>query len=139
MAEFQHPGMPAPDSMPGRLRKLAGGARGAPAILSALPLQARDFLRTRREDQCGRARFVQALDAELDHFVSAQVRQILAGAHAVGCQREGSLLVHAFQRQQRSEEHTSELQSLMRISYAVFCLKKKKNHQFREYKTAQIT
>src|SRR3546814_6011469 len=29
----------------------------------------------------------------------------------------------------RSEEHTSELQSLMRISYAVFCLKKKHNHQ----------
>src|SRR3546814_3590386 len=29
----------------------------------------------------------------------------------------------------RSEEHTSELQSLMRISYAVFCLKKKKNYQ----------
>src|SRR3546814_1093726 len=29
----------------------------------------------------------------------------------------------------RSEEHTSELQSLMRISYAVFCLKKKKIHQ----------
>src|SRR3546814_7843648 len=28
----------------------------------------------------------------------------------------------------RSEEHTSELQSLMRISYAVFCLKKKKQH-----------
>src|SRR3546814_4005191 len=30
-------------------------------------------------------------------------------------------------RRLRSEEHTSELQSLMRISYAVFCLKKKKN------------
>src|SRR3546814_2958948 len=29
----------------------------------------------------------------------------------------------------RSEEHTSELQSLMRISYAVFCLKKKKNNE----------
>src|SRR3546814_6260124 len=29
----------------------------------------------------------------------------------------------------RSEEHTSELQSLMRISYAVFCLKKKKYHE----------
>src|SRR3546814_9484736 len=29
----------------------------------------------------------------------------------------------------RSEEHTSELQSLMRISYAVFCLKQKKKHQ----------
>src|SRR3546814_7345061 len=31
--------------------------------------------------------------------------------------------------EQRSEEHTSELQSLMRISYAVFCLKKKNNHK----------
>src|SRR3546814_5827404 len=30
----------------------------------------------------------------------------------------------------RSEEHTSELQSLMRISYAVFCLKKKKNQTY---------
>src|SRR3546814_5764531 len=30
----------------------------------------------------------------------------------------------------RSEEHTSELQSLMRISYAVFCLKKKKKKQY---------
>src|SRR3546814_2408642 len=32
----------------------------------------------------------------------------------------------------RSEEHTSELQSLMRISYAVFCLKKKKKRQQRQ-------
>src|SRR3546814_4676375 len=31
----------------------------------------------------------------------------------------------------RSEEHTSELQSLMRISYAVFCSKKKRTHKFR--------
>src|SRR3546814_6651937 len=33
------------------------------------------------------------------------------------------------ERTLRSEEHTSELQSLMRISYAVFCLKKKKNNK----------
>src|SRR3546814_2507696 len=33
---------------------------------------------------------------------------------------------HLRLREDRSEEHTSELQSLMRISYAVFCLKKKK-------------
>src|SRR3546814_6935956 len=33
----------------------------------------------------------------------------------------------------RSEEHTSELQSLMRISYAVFCLKKKKKKQTHKY------
>src|SRR3546814_1640407 len=35
----------------------------------------------------------------------------------------------------RSEEHTSELQSLMRISYAVFCLKKKKQTQTAEHKS----
>src|SRR3546814_4244178 len=37
----------------------------------------------------------------------------------------------------RSEEHTSELQSLMRISYAVFCLKKKTDtkHPTKEYRT----
>src|SRR3546814_10315643 len=35
-------------------------------------------------------------------------------------------LVRALERDHRSEEHTSELQSLMRISYAVFCLKKHK-------------
>src|SRR3546814_10532598 len=34
----------------------------------------------------------------------------------------------------RSEEHTSELQSLMRISYAVFCLKKKKKQKCKLYK-----
>src|SRR3546814_5982567 len=34
--------------------------------------------------------------------------------------------IYAARRAERSEEHTSELQSLMRISYAVFCLKKKK-------------
>src|SRR3546814_1700950 len=33
----------------------------------------------------------------------------------------------------RSEEHTSELQSLMRISYAVFCLKKKKHPTYKQH------
>src|SRR3546814_6713318 len=37
-------------------------------------------------------------------------------------------LAHITPGSVRSEEHTSELQSLMRISYAVFCLKKKKTH-----------
>src|SRR3546814_6520839 len=37
----------------------------------------------------------------------------------------------------RSEEHTSELQSLMRISYAVFCLKKKKTKKTHTQKTLQ--
>src|SRR3546814_3142534 len=48
------------------------------------------------------------------------------------CQRAprrcaGRLRARGAARAARSEEHTSELQSLMRISYAVFCLKKKKN------------
>src|SRR3546814_6264226 len=38
----------------------------------------------------------------------------------------GLMIVDQVLGQRRSEEHTSELQSLMRISYAVFCLKKKK-------------
>src|SRR3546814_7299393 len=38
---------------------------------------------------------------------------------------------------ERSEEHTSELQSLMRISYAVFCLKKKKNQKHNHNKTSK--
>src|SRR3546814_9039875 len=40
----------------------------------------------------------------------------------------------------RSEEHTSELQSLMRISYAVFCLKKKKTNVFTRHEdhTAEL-
>src|SRR3546814_5192496 len=41
--------------------------------------------------------------------------------------------------QHRSEEHTSELQSLMRISYAVFCLKKKKEVKTDELKITDTT
>src|SRR3546814_6197031 len=51
------------------------------------------------------------------------------GVHRVGVERPRDLprqtLVPCERRSARSEEHTSELQSLMRISYAVFCLKKK--------------
>src|SRR3546814_8744497 len=48
-----------------------------------------------------------------------------------------SITVHL--REDRSEEHTSELQSLMRISYAVFCLQKKRQrttyHHYRTHRT----
>src|SRR3546814_1514590 len=49
---------------------------------------------------------------------AADLQRVAAPQHQVG--------EHA-RRDGRSEEHTSELQSLMRISYAVFCLKKKNN------------
>src|SRR3546814_2845971 len=47
------------------------------------------------------------------------------GRHAAAPERDSPALMF------RSEEHTSELQSLMRISYAVFCLKKKSRHSAR--------
>src|SRR3546814_8599694 len=54
---------------------------------------------------------------------SASVRNRLA---RIGCARTGSSIAS----ETRSEEHTSELQSLMRISYAVFCLNKKTTHAY---------
>src|SRR3546814_9672447 len=52
------------------------------------------------------------------------VRQIEAFKALVDAQTEND--AEGIKAAERSEEHTSELQSLMRISYAVFCLKKKK-------------
>src|SRR3546814_1236973 len=48
--------------------------------------------------------------------------------HAVRLRNAGGLASRS-RTARRSEEHTSELQSLMRISYAVFCLKKKKTYK----------
>src|SRR3546814_2884567 len=55
----------------------------------------------------------------VDHGIEPSDERFNAGKPLTG-----SLRVSA----RRSEEHTSELQSLMRISYAVFCLKKKNQH-----------
>src|SRR3546814_1281364 len=51
------------------------------------------------------------------------LKQALATTHGVTQQQ---IILGNGSHELRSEEHTSELQSLMRISYAVFCLKKKK-------------
>src|SRR3546814_6586162 len=66
-----------------------------------------------------------------DTLPSAQRRHDLTNfyfwtAWAASTERPNSNVTYT---NNRSEEHTSELQSLMRISYAVFCLKKKKNHK----------
>src|SRR3546814_1396617 len=55
-----------------------------------------------------------ARNFQLDQFFDIEQKTLF-----VGCEKSN-----------RSEEHTSELQSLMRISYAVFCLKKKKQLQY---------
>src|SRR3546814_3398601 len=63
----------------------------------------------------------QLLDAK-----PGDVIEIPAGRHALD--RSLSLRVDGVTIRGRSEEHTSELQSLMRTSYAVFCLQKKNTH-----------
>src|SRR3546814_3506618 len=55
-----------------------------------------------------------------------RIRHFLAHNSVDGFEYPHGLTLEQYQNLRRSEEHTSELQSLMRISYAVFCLKKKK-------------
>src|SRR3546814_2698962 len=62
--------------------------------------------------------------------LGAMSGQIYGAAHGIDAlQALGRMTDKEAGAAKRSEEHTSELQSLMRISYAVFCLKKKKNKQ----------
>src|SRR3546814_5564878 len=81
------------------------GANDIPQTLNVVPY---DMLRTLKREVGGRA--YDLLGNALDRLQSTTVKTNIRSGDAV----------------ERSEEHTSELQSLMRISYAVFCLKKKK-------------
>src|SRR3546814_1874212 len=69
--------------------------------------------------QADRDAFRIALAAHLDHLGDA--------VDMAGDDMPAHFVAQLHRAFERSEEHTSELQSLMRISYAVFCLKKKKN------------
>src|SRR3546814_6655340 len=101
-----------------------------------------DLCRTHRRDdaahlavRAGLAGLGQLVAAELEHLVARDLRIIgreVARLLALEMMRLGLPVrldrqMAAAATRRRSEEHTSELQSLMRISYAVFCLKKKKN------------
>src|SRR3546814_10371435 len=80
---------------------------------------------------------------DLEHELAAdRLGELVGGAHddqeGAGAADDAILVVvvEIVDRGERSEEHTSELQSLMRISYAVFCLKKKKKlTQLKDIKT----
>src|SRR3546814_9648051 len=72
---------------------------------------------TRRSSDLHRGLHVGAVDTD-----RAAADFVAVEHHVVAARRRVAELRH------RSEEHTSELQSLMRISYAVFCLKKKKKN-----------
>src|SRR3546814_8213841 len=65
---------------------------------------------------------INGIAAELFKTPPVQNRQFIPDSSS-----EHFQIIRPGQQSGRSEEHTSELQSLMRISYAVFCLKKKKN------------
>src|SRR3546814_10121037 len=75
-------------------------------------------------DQFGDPHFL-AFGLELSGWIGAggSTAKNFPGLSARLLRRQGSISAN-----RRSEEHTSELQSLMRISYAAFCLKKKKNY-----------
>src|SRR3546814_10330683 len=86
-------------------------------------------------------------------FRSARVRRALVGQrpapvalrrgagrhHRTEAHRTAEDAADGGAEPQRSEEHKSELQSLMRISYAVFCLKKKKKHTINNKTQAPTT
>src|SRR3546814_5561263 len=82
----------------------------------------RSLGRRRQHDE----RDVAALADELHQAVHLRRRDERGRGDLAGHQR----LLQSF----RSEEHTSELQSLMRISYAVFCLKKKNSNALKIYR-----
>src|SRR3546814_8516533 len=63
----------------------------------------------------------------------------LTWAIAVDDTQRNAVIAGMAARSLRSEEHTSELQSLMRISYAVFCLKKKTTTTYRETSNTILT
>src|SRR3546814_4769084 len=87
----------------------------------AVPIGPRDVIRPRQ-------------DAVSPGAEEVGLRARTGGRHCNGAGRFQRMFEEQVERQKRleqprdrSEEHTSELQSLMRISYAVFCLKKKRN------------
>src|SRR3546814_9829660 len=106
---------------------LAGASRpgrSTAAGLCAVPSsteRAGHLLRSARSPGCGAA--PGSLRAGLGDIAQAGHRALGAAARSSGTRLECRLGAAC-----RSEEHTSELQSLMRISYAVFCLKKKKKN-----------
>src|SRR3546814_6480931 len=83
-------------------------------------------------DENGKATLTVPLNDSITRYTLVAVADY--GAHRFGTGQTSIASTQDLQLISRSEEHTSELQSLMRISYAVFCLKKKKKHKVTKLK-----
>src|SRR3546814_3928908 len=97
-----------------------------------------------REAQIMAKRTIRRQRLAVHAAVRDQRRDILARVSDPVSGERSEIILHRLERRahlfgllggrERSEEHTSELQSLMRISYAVFCLKKKKTDKHKDTK-----
>src|SRR3546814_2480883 len=109
-------------------RILAGGGRGEeggcffqPTVLADVPLDAKAMI----DEPFGPVALIRPFAGDEDAIAEAnRLPYGLAAYCFTESGRRQNVLAEAVER--RSEEHTSERQSLMRNSYAVFCLKKKK-------------
>src|SRR3546814_7927779 len=100
------------------------------ANLSALPSAARPSVQNCMNDAARQIGVTGGTRLSYDRLVNLEqgnggwrIRAAMTATYP-----DGARSMEMYCRATRSEEHTSELQSLMRISYAVFCLKKKKKN-----------
>src|SRR3546814_4089308 len=71
---------------------------------------------------------VDRMGIRLADFIVGGLRDRGADVELIDAKAVGLPMLDRMYKEHRQEEHTPELQSLMRISYAVFCLKKQKKH-----------
>src|SRR3546814_10319185 len=106
---------------------LISAARSAGAGVVAVPIETR-YATANHPAQFRKSHF--RLVRDLWQITSHVVRQVFGHGDVIAeyrrCRARPPVIDDPDGEFARSEEHTSELQSLMRISYAVFCLKKKK-------------
>src|SRR3546814_2770890 len=114
---------------------MTGGLRRHPCVSAAravFPSRRRDRRSSQNESFFGRCkcatepvRLTILLAAHLLQPLHVEGQRLWPGPRVERAAREAALADQEVVHDDRSEEHTSELQSLMRMSYAVFCLKKK--------------
>src|SRR3546814_848289 len=122
----------------GALRRSAalGGSIGAASVIKQYVQVYRHFFAWLADEGLKLAGVSDLRAVHIDGFASALERRGMGAIHRHMTVSKVINTLRAIEADRRSEEHTSELQSLMRISYAVFCLKKtKQTHQEYQHHT----